>query len=614
MKTSAAPKIEAHSDARVLMQATETLGQRGGVGGTADHDGRRAREPDHALGFRLVPERGECPELDVALLSSAGSTHANEDYVAAALGTVSERAVRGSVIAIADGMSGSTGGRVAAELAVRGFLDAYSGLPETIAPDLAAHRALDSIHRWIYQIGRTDESLKLMAASFGALIIRGSTAFWVAVGDVRLYLLRDGQLLQCGDDDVLQVAFGDYVSQAVGLHAALVTRVETTDLRENDRLLLCTDGLHRRVPGRTLQGTLDLREAPSALVSRLIRLARAQGSVDDVSVVVADVKSTPVLDFGYLERVVGKLPIPAVPSPGDRVDGYELTSILSDGYYSRIFLGHDQADPRKRLALKFPKPRVEHDDNIRQSIVRERWLAGKIGDQNILAPQAIDAARQTRLYVVMPYCDGLTLETLIVPTPVSLTWGLDIARQLGRAIDALNRRQIFHRDIKPENVLVMPNGSVKLLDLGFAYLPGLLAPGPDTAPGTPAYMAPELMRGAQGDTRSEVFAFGVTLYRTFSAGRLPYGFDGRIPLHHHRPDLPRWLDVVLEKAIHSDPARRYQDVLEVCTDLERFSRNAEEAPMPQLRPMIERSPLTFWKTVSFVLFVMLLLALAHLYT
>ncbi|MGV2293419.1 bifunctional protein-serine/threonine kinase/phosphatase [Trinickia sp. YCB016] len=559
----------------------------------------------------LRPERGECPELDIAFVSEAGRSGRNEDYVGVMLGDLMQRSTRGSVVALADGMSGGRGGRVAAELAVRSFIDGYYAPPDTLSPEAAASRALNAIHRWLHQIGRSDAELSLMAACFAALVVRGGAAWLISAGDVRLYQMRGGELSQLGGDDVMDVPFGAFVAHAVGLQSALVTRIESWTLQAGDRLLLCSDGLHRRVPARELRALLSAQAPADAVAQRLAQIARSRGSTDDVSAAVIDVHSVPVLDYHYLEGVLGDLPILAVPACGDVVDGYALTTILSDGYYSRIFIGHDLAEPKTRLALKFPKPRVVEDANVRQSIVRERWLAGKIGDENVLAPSAIDSARQSRLYVVMPFLDGLPLETLITPRPMSLTRGLSVARQLGRAIHALNRQGIFHRDIKPENILVLPDDSVRLLDLGFAYMPGVLAPGPLTAPGTPAYMAPELIKGAQGDARSEVFAFGVTLYRTFSGGRSPYGFNGRVPLHHHRPDLPAWLDLVLEKAMQTDPERRYQDALEVCADLDRFAAGGSETEPVTTRPLIERSPVTFWKTVALILLVLLLISLVH---
>ncbi|MEM5299157.1 protein kinase [Burkholderia sp. JPY481] len=559
----------------------------------------------------LRPERGESPELDIAFVSEPGRSGRNEDYVGIMLGDLMQRSARGSVVALADGMSGGRGGRVAAELAVRSFIDGYYAPPHTLAPEAAASRALDAIHRWLHQIGRSDAALSQMAACFAALVIRGATAWLVGAGDVRLYQLRDGEVSQLGGDDVIDVPFGAFVAHAVGMQSALVTRIESWALKEGDRLLLCSDGLYRRTPWRELRAVLSAQASAAAVAERLVQMARSRGSTDDVSAVVVDVRKVPDLDYRYLEGVLGDLPILAVPACGEVIDGYALTTVLSDGHYSRIFIGHDLADPQKRLALKFPKPRVDEDANVRQSIVRERWLAGKIDSENVLAPSAIDPARQTRLYVVMPFLDGLPLETLMTPALMSLTRGLAIARQLGRAIHALNRQGIFHRDIKPENVLVLPDGSVRLLDLGFAYMPGLLAPGPSIAPGTPAYMAPELLKGGKGDARSEVLAFGVTLYRMFSGGRSPYGFNSRVPLQHHRPDLPAWLDLVLEKAMQADPERRYQDALELCAELDRFAAGGGETPTAARLPFIERSPVTFWKSVALILLILLLIALAH---
>jgi serine/threonine protein phosphatase PrpC/tRNA A-37 threonylcarbamoyl transferase component Bud32 len=562
-------------------------------------------------GMTLRPERGECPELDIAFVSEAGRGGRNEDYVGVMLGDVTQRTTRGSVVALADGMSGGRGGRVAAELAVRSFIDGYYAPPDTLAPDAAASRALNAIHRWLHQIGRGDAELSQMAACFAALVIRGGAAWLVGAGDVRLYQMRGGELSQLGGDDVMDVPFGAFVAHAVGLQNELVTRIESWALEEGDRLLLCSDGLYRRIPVRELRTALSA-QVPAAMVARrLVQTARSRGSTDDISAAVVDVRKIPVLDYRYLEGVLGDLPILAVPACGDVVDGYALTAILSDGRYSRIFIGHDLAAPNARLALKFPKPRVDEDANVRQAVVRERWLAGKIDDEYILAPSATDPARQSRLYVVMPFLDGSTLETLMTRAPISLMRGLAIARQLGRAIHALNRQGIFHRDIKPENVLVLPDDSVRLLDLGFAYMPGMLAPGPSTAPGTPAYMAPELIKGAQGDARSEVFAFGVTVYRMFSGGRSPYGFNGRVPLHQHRPGLPVWLDLVLEKTMQSDPERRYQDALEVCAELDRFAAAGGETEPAARLPLIARNPVMFWKTVALVLLTLLLIALAH---
>ena len=567
--------------------------------------------PSEYYSVQLLPERGESPECDISFISTKGTSALNEDYVGIMLGSVEQRASKGSLIAVADGLSSGHGGRVAAELTVRSFIEGYYGLPDTLSPEMSASKALDAINRWLHQIGKTDVTLSLMAASFAALILRGQTAYLISVGDVRAYLLRSGELTQMSEDDVFRVTFGSLVAQAVGMQPNVVSKFRLIELHEGDRLLLCSDGLYRCLASKYLRRALSDNTSPVAVAHLLEVAARSAGSNDDVTAAVIDIKRTPTLDFGYLERVIGQLPILAVPASGDVVDDYKLGALLSDGFYSRVFVADDLRDGNKRLVVKFPKPRVESDQNIRQAVVRERWLSGKLHSAIVLAPLSMDPERQSRLYVVTPYCEGLTLEKLIEQGPVSLNRGLKIATQLGAAIQALNRLDVFHRDIKPENVLLTKAGELRLLDLGFSFMPGVLAPAPITPPGSPAYMAPELMRDQLGDRRSEVFAFGVTLYRAFSGGHLPYGLHGRVPLGRHCPDLPPWLDSVLEKAMHNDPESRYQDVAEVCSDLVRYAASGCDTTPLRRAPLIDRNPLLFWQLLAATLLLLLLVALAH---
>ncbi|MDE2254519.1 MAG: protein kinase, partial [Betaproteobacteria bacterium] len=491
---------------------------------------------DECRCIQIVPERDECPEMDIAFVSVKGQGLVNEDYVGLVEGALGERPTKGSALVIADGMSGANGGRIAAELSVRSFLEGYYQLPDTLGPEVAASKALDAIHRWLHQIGRADAALAQMAASFAALILRGQTGYLISAGDVRLYLLREGIFTQLSEDDILRVTFGAFIDQAVGLQSSLIGKFQAFELLVGDRLLLCTDGLYRSLSAKKIRKALSSDASIRTVADDLVQQARNAGSGDDITLAIVQLKRLPALDLDYLERVVGSLPIAAVPSVGDIVDGYALTGMLSDGYYSRLFIASDQLHPEERLVIKFPKPRVMNDANMRQALLRERWLSGKIDMPGIVSPVALDAQRQTRLYVVFPLMDGMTLEALIKRGPVSLSKGLKIAQRLGLALHGLNKRNIYHRDVKPENILIQKNGELKLLDLGFAYMPGMLAPSPPTPPGTPAYMAPEMMRGSLGDARSEVFAFGITLYRMFSGGRLPYGLHGRVAIQQHCPD------------------------------------------------------------------------------
>src|SRR5258706_717281 len=130
-------------------------------------------------------------QVHVGFASEAGKRGANEDYCGTRESNAA-RAARELTVAIADGMGGGPGGRLAAEVAVRGFIDGYFELPETLGPDRAARQALTAMNRWIYAQGRQDSRLRGMATTFSALILRGRGAHVVHVGDSRVYRLRDG--------------------------------------------------------------------------------------------------------------------------------------------------------------------------------------------------------------------------------------------------------------------------------------------------------------------------------------------------------------------------------------------------------------------------------------
>jgi serine/threonine protein kinase len=299
------------------------------------------------------------------------------------------------------------------------------------------------------------------------------------------------------------------------------------------------------------------------------------------------------------------------------VDGFRLDEQVSDGRYSRLFRAEDSVN-RREVIVKFPHPRVLAEAAYRNAFVREAWVASQVRSPYVSEVIELPAGRQTRLYSVMPYYAGETLEQRLKRTPrVTLEEGVRIGMLLAKAVYALNRRDIVHRDIKPDNVMLAADGGLRLLDLGVARLPGLEAAPDEAIPGTPSYMAPELFEGHAGDAQSDVYALGVTLYRLFS-GHYPYGeieafsrprFAKRTALTQHRPDLPAWLDVMLTRATAVEPAERYGDAMELAIELE---HNLAHAPriVIQRRSLYERNPLRFWKIVSLLLFVALLVSIA----
>ncbi len=557
-------------------------------------------------------------EVGVGLVSETGRRPHNEDFVAADR-PAGSRGAHEFAAAIADGVGGGPGGRLAAETTVRAFLDGYFGLPATLGAERAAVQALTAINRWLFGLTRQNPDLRGMATTFGALLLRGREAYLLHAGDSRIYRLRDGRLQRLTTDhahehpDLRHVLY-----RAVALEENLRADGSRHELRVHDRYLLCTDGVHGTLPDRRIEALLAALADPQASAGELVAAALEAGSRDNVTALVLDVLDLPALDQTGLEAALAALPLLSLPKVGDEVDGFTLLEQISDGRYSRLFRAQDTREPRQ-VALKFPHPRLEGEDIYRRAFLREAAVAAQVRSPYVAEVIELAPDRQTRLYSVMPFYVGETLEKRLKRSPLALAEGIAIASQLGRAVDALHRRRIVHRDIKPDNVLLLAGGGLRLLDLGVARLPGLENTPDEDIPGTPSYLAPELFQGNAGDERTDIFALGVTLYRMFS-GHYPYGeteafvrprFARRQPLARYRPDLPAWLDSVLARATAVQAGERCAHVADLVSELEHGLSGAASAAPQQRQPLYARNPLRFWQGLSLLLLIALLVVLAR---
>jgi serine/threonine protein phosphatase PrpC len=551
--------------------------------------------------------------------TQAGKRKSNEDYVAIYEGNQRQRCLIGTVAAIADGMGGALGGRQAAETTVRGFIDAYYSLSETLGVDRAAASAITPMNRWIFSQRRSDPELDNMATTFSALILRGRRAHIVHVGDCRIYRLREQHLQRLTNDHIHHHPDMRHVlHRAIGFEESVHMDYREHSTRMHDRFLLCCDGVHGVLSDKRIKTILGEGSSPDECAQRIVDTALQSGSNDNVTAMVIDVVGLPAPDQNELALAIADIPIPPLPKVGEEIDGYLLESVIFDGRYSRLFQARKRENDRI-LILKFPHPRINDEEAHRKAFVREAWVAERVHSPWVVETIEQSPDNQSRLYSVMPYYQGETLEKRLLRQPrLSLERGVEIGTKLSKAIYSLNRLRIFHRDIKPENVILLDDGGMKLLDLGVARLPGIQDDAGQGAPGTPSYMAPELYAGEAGNELSEVYALGVTLYRMFSAGHYPYGeveaFSKPrnikyMPLLQHRPDLPAWLDIILAKATESNPNKRFNDVIELAYELDDgMVRGAKSTP-PPAQPLMERDPVRFWQSVSFILAIMLFITI-----
>jgi protein phosphatase len=211
---------------------------------------------------------------------------------------------KGTLVVVADGMGGASAGEVAADLAVRRIPEAYYASPND--PGLALKQSLETASSEIYRMAQGDPGLKGMGTTCVALAIRQSEAFMAYVGDSRLYLLRDGQFYQLTDDHSVvneMVRQGlltreqarnheerNVLSLSMGGRPEISASGwdEPMTLREGDRFLLCSDGLHDLVSDERMR-LIVAEFPPEEATLRLIEAAKQGGGHDNITAAIVHV-------------------------------------------------------------------------------------------------------------------------------------------------------------------------------------------------------------------------------------------------------------------------------------------------------------------------------------
>jgi serine/threonine protein phosphatase PrpC len=561
-------------------------------------------------------------QVGVGQATHKGARADNQDFSACYVGPARNQLTIGLLAALSDGMGGAKGGRVAAELAVRGFIDGCLGQPTTVGPSRIGARAADAVNRWIHTLGRSDPTLNGMACTLSALLLCGRSTHLVHVGDSRIYRLRDGELSLLTTDHTLGAPGTTHaLTRAVGAQDSLRVDHFKETVHLHDRYLLCSDGIHGALSFKQIHAVLARRAAPGETARELVDQGAASTDSDNCTAIVLDILALPDTQFADMELAIADQPLRGAPAVGAVIDDFELREMLADGQYMRVFRARDLRADRD-VVLKFPKPRPGLDSLLRAALLREMWIASHVRSPFVTEALEPPTERRSCLYGVLPFYAGETLEQRLVRRPqMTLAAGLAIALKLTKAVAALHRAGIIHRDIKPENIMLdEAAGSLKLIDLGVARLRQFDEGETLEVPGTRSYMAPELFGGTAADESTDIFALGVTLYRMFSGGAYPYGeveafsnprYGKAMPLAKPRPDLPAWLDRAIARAIAVNPNDRPADAIEFGFELEHGSLRATPHAIER-QSLYDRNPVRFWQILSALLFVALLIALANL--
>lgn len=263
---------------------------------------------------------------------------------------------------------------------------------------------------------------------------------------------------------------------------------------------------------------------------------------------------------------------------GDRVSHYELVAELGVGGMGVVYLARDTRLDR-RVALKFLPPGVDVGSQQTDRFIEEAKLTSALEHPNICTIHDIDMTPEGQTFIVMAYYEGETLRQHVEKGALSVREATDLTIQLCEGLAKAHRSGVVHRDIKPDNLILTGDGVLKIVDFGIAKLlgaEGLTQPG--VVVGTPAYMAPEQIKGEDVDGRADIWSAGVTLFFMLCA-RLPFRSDSDLGLMYsivHEPPLavcdlrggvPEQLEAVIGKALAKETAQRYQSAGDMLQDL-----------------------------------------------
>ena len=326
------------------------------------------------------------------------------------------------------------------------------------------------------------------------------------------------------------------------------------------------------------------------------RLAFVRDPVNDPRIAdeVASLLDVSLAAEGFLDEPVDSSQLAACVAhlrPGDCLGAFEIVSLIGVGGMGEVYRALDTRLGRE-VAIKVLSAGFASDGG-RERLEREARAVATLAHDRIVTLHDVGSATiggVESTYLVMQLADGETLAARLQRGALPIGQALAVASEVAEALVAAHAAGIVHRDLKPANVMLTKSGA-KLLDFGLARPRTSLAPvAAPAAPadrsattesalfGTPAYMAPEQLRGARADARSDLFAFGAMLYEMIGGRR---AFDARSPgelvtaILEHEPvplstlvaSVPPALDRLVATCLAKDPDDRWQTARDLLREL-----------------------------------------------
>src|SRR6188768_4015369 len=262
--------------------------------------------------------------------------------------------------------------------------------------------------------------------------------------------------------------------------------------------------------------------------------------------------------------------------PGSEIDGFTVGDRVHAGGMGEIFRVTKPGFERA-LIMKVPRLGPEASESL-LGFQTEALIVPTLTGPHV-APFVAASELTRTAYLVFEWTEGQTLEEKLDVGPLPPVQVAAAGAALADALYALHQQRVIHLDVKPSNVVLRDDGSVVLIDFGYAHhekFPDLLAEETRYGAGSAPYVSPEQLLGIRSDRRSDLFALGVVLYE-LATGKLPFGepdSDVRnrfwldpTPPATLVPDFPPWLQEIILRCLEPRAELRYQSAAHVAFDL-----------------------------------------------
>jgi len=302
---------------------------------------------------------------------------------------------------------------------------------------------------------------------------------------------------------------------------------------------------------------------------------------------------------------------------GQTISHYQILEKLGQGGMGVVYKAQD-LKLNRLVALKFLPPELTYNAEAVERFINEAQAASALDHTNICSVHEIGETEEGRIFIVMAFYPGETLQKKLERGALPVDEALSIATQVAQGLERAHEAGIVHRDIKPSNLIITPRGEVKIIDFGIAKLSGqsnLTRTG--MALGTVAYMSPEQVQREPVDHRTDIWSLGVVLYEMLHA-RLPFEGEGEAAMIFSivsqplRPqsEISSGLLFILDKALAKEPEARYLHMAGLLADLHHESQGASDLikPATKVKRRTSRQTRTVHAAIAIVSVLILVLA------